>query len=145
MPTDGNIDTTPYSNPHQPNNIYMQQSTTVQSSPGAPVPLAPYGAQNAAEPAGIAPNLGDAHLAHSQSGPVHQQLSTLMPFIGQLMQQAKALSFEVQNSHSSIRQYEHLYKVMMEKMRQQKAEIRRLNKEKEELRRRLLKREEEMH
>ena len=68
-----------------------------------------------------------------------------MPFIVHLMQQAKSLSSELQNSQNQVRQYEHLHKVMVEKMRLQKNEIRRLGKEKEELRRRMIKRDEEYH
>ena len=52
---------------------------------------------------------------------------------------------ELQNSHSQVRKYEYLNRVMIDRMLLQKAEVRRLNKDKEELSRRLHKREQELH
>lgn len=128
MPTDGNLDGA------SPNGAMLIQSSAQSTAPfGA---LADMGL-----PPPVASESGQAN----GGGLMSQQLNTLMPFIVHLMQQAKALSGELQSSQNQVRQYEHLYRVMVDKMREQKAEIRRLGREKEELRKRMIKRDEEYH
>ena len=50
------------------------------------------------------------------------QLNALLPLIGQLMQESKLLTEQLENQNQIIRQYEALFQVMMQQLRKHKFE-----------------------